>query len=483
MTLYLQYRPLSFADVVGQDHVVTTLENAVAQDRLSHAYLLSGTRGTGKTSVARIIAKTILLRGIDDPVILKHMTKSIEEGNLVDFIEIDAASNRRIDDIRELIEKIGFAPSVSRAKVYIIDEVHMLTKEAFNALLKTLEEPPEYAYFILATTELHKVPDTIQSRCQRFLFKRVKDEDIVRRLQYIVDQEKISIERDALRAIAKHALGSFRDGISLLDQLRTSPKITLEEVTDRIGATSIHYVSDIIEAIQKKDTHAMTIIVGKIEEANIPLDSVIVDILSFLRTEMHTALEEKKDASVFAAMISRLLQTLKNIRHSPLPGLVLETGLLELIGIHEGKEKSLSVLHAPKKVETPMSKEERNEQNIPEEKRPSIISVAEVSKEEILKNWDAIIKNIQPPSVRMSLKNASIQNVEGTKVTFVFESAFHRDKVQDIKASRGVEEVLQGIFKVPIEIQCILETEKRSTNVSPNTDLAEAAAEVFGFNA
>ena len=159
MSLYLKYRPRSFADVVGQEHIVTTLEHAVDRDQLVHAYLFFGPRGTGKTSVARILAKILLIRGIEDENLQKQAIKSVDDGTLVDLIEIDAASNRGIDDVRDLKEKVQFAPSLASAKVYIIDEVHMMTKEAFNALLKTLEEPPPHAYFILATTELHKVPD------------------------------------------------------------------------------------------------------------------------------------------------------------------------------------------------------------------------------------------------------------------------------------------------------------------------------------
>ena len=188
MSLYRKYRPLSFADVVGQEHVVTTLEQAAAQEKLSHAYLFAGGRGTGKTSVARILAKILMIRGIEDEKIQKQIIKGVEEGTIVDLLEIDAASNTGVDNIRDLIEKIQFSPVAAGAKVYIIDEVHMLSKGAFNALLKTLEEPPPYAYFILATTELQKIPATIQSRCQSFPFRAIREEDIIRRLQYIADQ-------------------------------------------------------------------------------------------------------------------------------------------------------------------------------------------------------------------------------------------------------------------------------------------------------
>ena len=201
MSLYGKYRPKTFADVAGQNHIVETLNQALKQDKFAHAYLFAGIRGTGKTSVARLLAMSLLTKNITDPILAEHIRKAAEDGNLVDLTEIDAASNNGVDNIRDLIEKIQFTPVVAGAKVYIIDEVHMLSKGAFNALLKTLEEPPAYAYFILATTELHKIPATIQSRCQRFLFKHIHEDDVVGRLRFIADAETMSIDDAALRAI------------------------------------------------------------------------------------------------------------------------------------------------------------------------------------------------------------------------------------------------------------------------------------------
>src|SRR3989338_259292 len=235
MSLYRTYRPKTFAEVVGQEHIVKTLEQAVLQDKVAYAYLFSGPRGTGKTSIARILAKMLLTKDVADEKIQKQILKAVEEDSLVDVLEIDAGSNRGIDDIRDLIEKVQFSPVVASAKIYIIDEVHMLTKEAFNALLKTLEEPPAYAYFTLATTEINKVPATIQSRCQRFPFRHVREEDIIRHLQFIADREKIVIDRAALRAVAHHAQGGMRDAISLLYQVRSIEKIGIEDIQERIG--------------------------------------------------------------------------------------------------------------------------------------------------------------------------------------------------------------------------------------------------------
>lgn len=490
MTLYLKYRPQNFADVVGQDHVVTTMEQAIAKDRISHAYLLCGTRGTGKTSVARIMAKTILLRGIEDETLRTQMTKGIEEGSLVDLIEIDAASNRRIDDVRDLIEKINFSPAVSKAKVYIIDEVHMLTKEAFNALLKTLEEPPDYAYFILATTELHKVPDTIQSRCQRFLFKRVKDEDIVRRLQYIVDQERITVDREALRIIARHASGSFRDGISLLDQLRSLPKIGLADVTERIGRTSAVFLEDVFAALGEKDVPKLTELVGQMEEANIPLDTVATDLLGFIRSGMHGAIEAGQSPTPYIRMMDILLQALKDLRLSPVPGLVLESALVMLCTDDLESPAPQPRIQTPEKprIQMPVAAASAPASEPPpapamkmeEAAKPSIVEAEDFSMQNVQKNWDRLLKGVSPPSVRMSLKDATISGVDDGVLLLSFASSFHRDKIADTKASRTVEETLQSIFMKPVRIRCTVEKGSARMSAGPATDLVEAAAEVFG---
>ncbi|OGJ57455.1 DNA polymerase III, subunit gamma and tau, partial [Candidatus Peribacteria bacterium RIFCSPHIGHO2_01_FULL_51_9] len=275
MSLYRLYRPKTFGDVIGQDHIVQTLEHAVEQDKIAHAYLFSGPRGTGKTSVARILARAILTKNLQSDTTIQQLIKAIDDGNLVDLIEIDGASNRGIDDIRDLIEKTQFSPVVASAKVYIIDEVHMLTKEAFNALLKTLEEPPPYAYFILATTELHKIPATIQSRCQRFAFHHIREEDIIRHLQCIADREHIAIDRDALRSMAHHVQGGMRDAVALLDQLRSLPKITLTDVKDRIGEGGHEYIEEIFSALKLRNTAHLMEVVQKLERAGTPLEHML----------------------------------------------------------------------------------------------------------------------------------------------------------------------------------------------------------------
>lgn len=251
--LYRKWRPARFDEVVGQEHITRTLRNSVAAGRIGHAYLFSGPRGTGKTTSARLLAKAVNCLN-SDPVQRPDDTcsicKAIGEGRFLDLIEIDAASNTGVDDIRNLRDKINFAPSEGRFKVYIIDEVHMLSTAAFNALLKTLEEPPAHAIFVLATTEEHKVPITIKSRCQVFHFRLLTLAEIMQRLTWMVEQEQLQIDPDALEMVARHGAGSLRDAESLLDQLVTNPdeRITLERAQAVLGTAPIRAVSDLTTA-------------------------------------------------------------------------------------------------------------------------------------------------------------------------------------------------------------------------------------------
>ena len=242
MALYREWRPKVFEDVIGQDHIVKTIKNQILQSRIPHAYLFCGTRGTGKTSTAKILSKAVnCLNLIDgDPCNECEMCKEINDGTLLDVIEIDAASNNRVENIRELIEDVKYPPHSARYKVYIIDEVHMLSTSAFNALLKTLEEPPEFVIFILATTDPQKVPPTILSRCQRFDFKRIKVLDISKRLRRIADDNGVFVEDKTLDTISRVSDGAMRDALSILDQAisMTSGRIEHKDVISMLGLTS-----------------------------------------------------------------------------------------------------------------------------------------------------------------------------------------------------------------------------------------------------
>ncbi|HSX44693.1 MAG TPA: DNA polymerase III subunit gamma/tau [Candidatus Saccharimonadales bacterium] len=241
--LYRKHRPKKLSEVIGQDHITKTLNSALKTGRISHAYLFTGPRGVGKTSVARILAYEVNGLPYD------------EQSTPLDIIEIDAASNRRIDEIRELREKVHNAPTSAKYKVYIIDEVHMLTREAFNALLKTLEEPPEHVIFILATTEAHKLPETIVSRTQRFNFKPIEDQTATKYLRQLADDEKIAISDDALKLVAEHGYGSFRDSISLLDQMSNSPgQLEVDTVRQMLGIAPMSAIKLLIDGLSDNDS-------------------------------------------------------------------------------------------------------------------------------------------------------------------------------------------------------------------------------------
>jgi DNA polymerase-3 subunit gamma/tau len=485
MSLYRTYRPRSFAEVIGQDHIVTTLEQAVKTGRVAQAYLFAGARGTGKTSVARILAKILLTKDIKDETLQKQIIKGVDEGTIVDLIEIDAASNRGIDDIRMLVEKIQFTPVAAAAKVYIIDEVHMLTREAFNALLKTLEEPPAYAYFILATTELQKIPATIQSRCQRFLFRQIREDDIIRGLQTIADREHIVVDRAALRSIAHHAQGGMRDAISLLDQLRSLPKVTSDDVKERIGEGGHEHVEAIFQAIERGDRQALLTTIRKVEETGLPLDVLTRLLLHHVRGALHEAIEKNEATDQHAQMLGILLDAMRDLRVAPVPGLVLEAALFSLCGSEQPKstkgifKKVTEVIEQNVTVKEP-AVQEKSEPLKERAKNEAIVEAPEVSMDSVQSAWSEVLKEVSPASVKMSLKNGRLADVQGQNVVVRFASAFHRNKVAATEASRAIEQVLEKIFKRSLKLQCIVENETGSAPVAESSvDLAEAAAEIF----
>lgn len=258
--LYRKWRPQLWDEVVGQDHVVQTLRNAIALDRIAHAYLFSGPRGCGKTTSARLVAKALNCLHPDPkqrPCNTCEHCVAVNEGRFLDLIEVDGASNNSVENVRELRDKINFAPSLGRYKIYIIDEVHMLSMGAFNALLKTLEEPPAHAVFILATTENYKIPATVASRCQRFEFRRIPVNEIVARLQTLCEQENIQVEKSALELVARQATGALRDAISLLDQLVSAENsVTLAQAQSLLGTAVGQTVQALSAALAANDTTA-----------------------------------------------------------------------------------------------------------------------------------------------------------------------------------------------------------------------------------
>ncbi len=287
IVLSRRYRPKAFSEVVGQKHIVTTLVNALQTDRVAHAYLFAGPRGVGKTSMARILSKALnCQRGKPGNPCNKCSTcSSIANGNDIDVLEIDGASNRGIDEVRSIRQNAGYAPAGSRYKIYIIDEVHMLTREAFNALLKTLEEPPEHVKFIFATTSPSRVPDTVQSRCQRFDFKNISVPDISDRLAQICKTEGISAEKDVLQSIAKYARGGLRDSESILDQLASfcHENITLRDVYDIFGVVSEEKISSLINSFIEKAPELSIEIFHEIMESGRDIEGFIDQLLFYVR--------------------------------------------------------------------------------------------------------------------------------------------------------------------------------------------------------
>ena len=292
VALYRQYRPKTFSEVAGQKVIVQTLQNALLRNQVGHAYLFSGPRGTGKTSIAKIFGKAVNCLNMPALDVCDEcdVCKGLNDGYIADIIEIDAASHSRVEDMRELISNANFSPSVTRYKVYILDEVHMLSTSAFNALLKTLEEPPKHVIFILATTEVHKIPPTILSRCQRFDFRNIEVKDIVGKLNEIIESEKIDIDEEAILTIAENAEGALRDALSLLDQTIsfTDDHITADDVHKVAGSVSGVVLGEMIKAIHNKDTNkVMTILEDLLDEGK-EITKIVVDLIMALRDVLRT---------------------------------------------------------------------------------------------------------------------------------------------------------------------------------------------------
>ena len=290
--LYRKYRPNDFSNIIGQDYMVSILKNSIQKDKISHAYIFSGPRGTGKTTTAKVFAKTINCLNPQDNGPCNNCENCIHFKENADIIEMDAASNNGVDEIREIINNIKLAPSNSKYKVYIIDEVHMLSTSAFNALLLTLEEPPKHIVFILATTNIEAVPITILSRCQRFDFHKIDTKDIINRLKYVIEKEKIQIDDEALEEIAYISDGGMRDALSILDQLSSNNvNITLNDVISHFGAVSKKQINDLFENIKNNNITDFIEIMKKFKSLSIDYKLLIKKMLEKIEEE---AINSKK---------------------------------------------------------------------------------------------------------------------------------------------------------------------------------------------
>lgn len=359
IALYRAWRPQTFQDMVGQQHIIQTLQNAIRENRVSHAYLFNGPRGTGKTTTAKVLAKAINCeRGpAIEPCNECDACKGITAGHIMDVIEIDAASNRGIDEIRDIRDKVRYAPSEVRYKVYIIDEVHMLTTEAFNALLKTLEEPPGHVIFILATTEPHKLPATIISRCQRFDFRQVSLQEQTSRLLQICAEEGISADEDAIAYIARLSEGGMRDAISLLEQVSAfgDSRITLDAAVDVTGGMASEQFYQLAEAVRDRNASAIMPLVEGLTQAGKSPDKCLENLIYYFRDllvlklapsggaaterivdrEKFREMAEAYSPERLFAMIDTLNRYQAELKHASQPQTVFEVALLKLCTLEE----------------------------------------------------------------------------------------------------------------------------------------------------
>lgn len=469
--LYRKYRSRGFNEVVGQSHVTDLLKNAIKTGKIAHAYLLTGPRGVGKTSVARIIAHEV--NGLP-----------YSEDTELDIIEIDAASNRRIDDIRDLREKVHIAPVSSKYKVYIIDEVHMLTGESFNALLKTLEEPPEHVIFILATTEIHKVPATIISRTQRYHFRPASNPDIVQHLASIAIKEKIPFEDDALELIATHAAGSFRDSVSLLDQLSgLSETITAELVESVLGMAPRERIDALVRALHDNDVDEMLSVLDELHAQGI---SPIV-----LTTQIVRRLNQKaRDQHTLFSLIDQLLDVPK--AHDPQLKL-----LATLVGFTRNKPSNTPLQDKPTPTEskiTPVKNRLSHEATTkpiekatpPAEKgssmKPAVQDDTKPTEEKLAAqkgefDWQAVLdatKTHHKP-LHSVLSRAKVDYTNNVlRLTFAY--ALHRKKLENATYKNQLTSVIKDLFGLTPEI--VVEDTKHTA--TPEDPAIKAVADIMG---
>jgi len=350
--LYRKFRPIKFDELVGQEHITKTLKNQIISDRVGHAYLFNGGRGTGKTSIAKILARAVNCLNLQDgePCNECEICKAALEGSLTDIVEMDAASNNSVEDVREIREAVNFLPTKAKYRVYIIDEVHMLSTGAFNALLKTLEEPPKHVKFFLATTEPQKIPATILSRCQRFDFKRISNEDIIKRLKIVCEESKIEISEEALNLIATLAEGGMRDALSILERCNQDgeDKIDENKIRDLVGIPKITYIKQIVQAIINYDVDSSLKVVEEILKDGKDLNNLLWEIIKYVKDillfkstssiQTYTK-EEIEDIKVLSEKISKedlinlicnLSELENSLKMSTQKLIIFQTGIIKL---------------------------------------------------------------------------------------------------------------------------------------------------------
>lgn len=448
--LYRKYRSRSLDEVVGQEHIVKTLKNSIKSKKISHAYLFTGPRGVGKTSVARILAHEI-----------NQLPYKGDTVNL-DIIEIDAASNRRIDEIRDLREKVNIAPTAAKYKVYIIDEVHMLTKEAFNALLKTLEEPPAHCVFILATTEAHKLPETIVSRTQKFTFKPINKKQTADHLEKISSAEKINITRGALELLAEHGEGSFRDSISLLDQLSSSgQKITEETVSETLGLPPESIISDLLAAVRNGENTKLVELLDSLRDQAI--DPVAVS--TGLSRTIRNSLVDKSATSIDIQLLRNLLE-ISSSAHSRLS---LEICLLD--ACLASTKASIGSKNVAVKTEAKVIVEEAATPALDNFKQQSAIARRDFK----LDNWPAVVDKVKNEAASLyTALRLAVPSLEDGKLILAFQFPLHQKKVAISKAKNLIGRLIEETYGNKLVIECVVDK-----SILPQAEsIAPARAEV-----
>lgn len=513
--LYRKWRSQSFSELVGQEHVVQTLRNALREGRVAHAYLFAGPRGTGKTSVARILAKALNCTAdeADRPCNQCAVCQSITEGRMLDLIEIDAASNNSVDDIRELRDKVSFHPTEGRYKVYIIDEVHMLSNSAFNALLKTLEEPPPHARFVLATTEPHKIPATIISRCQRFDFRRLSVPEIAEHLSHIVAEEGFGAEPEALTAIGRAAQGCMRDAISLLDQMLSygSDTVSFAQVQQAIGAVNSQAVSALVDALVQQDVTTGLLLIQQLVRDGASLVEFCHQTIEHLRGLMVIQLTGNADLlmdlpgetlqqmrtqakrwthpqTLFA--IKRFSEAIGELKGGSQPQLPLELALIEasqgpqiaiaqptvMVPVNMPTQQPVATTAPPVTPKTP-PKNEPDTAPATSAEPPPLDAAALQTLRSRWNEFKAIVRQQCGIKVQAALNSVRDIAVGPAAVAFAFgANHFARDMVARPETLETVTSILGQILNRAVTVECQLgEHAQLSNMVTINSDAPESS--------
>mgnify|MGYP000261923346 CR=1 FL=1 len=483
--LYRKFRPSGFDEVKGQDQIVTTLRNQIKTDRIGHAYLFCGTRGTGKTSVAKIMAKAVNCESPVDgsPCNQCAMCQKINSQTSMNVIEIDAASNNGVGNIRDIIDEVQYSPTEGRYKVYIIDEVHMLSTGAFNALLKTLEEPPEYVIFILATTEAHKIPITILSRCQRYNFKRITIDTIQARLRELVDKEQLEVEDKALRYIAKTADGSLRDALSLLDQciaFYLGQALTYDKALEVLGAVDTAVYSRMFRYVAQYNAVGCLELVEEMMVSGRDLTQFINEFIWYLRnllliasseqgselvdvsSEQLVSLKEESRMLPQETLIRyiRILSELSNqIRYAVQKRILIEVALIKLCKPQMDEKQDMTTIL--QRLDAMEKQLENGVVHTPAQQAAAPVKAEPKDIKELLKQWPQVIAQCGPVE-RIALENAKRTVGENGALVLQFADAtdggiFQQD---DGKRLEELNVIVQGILGKEVEIQTRVVSEK-----------------------